>query len=88
MKKKALKNNIVIYQAKSGAIELRGDLKRENIWATQSQIVTLFGVDQSVISRHIRNIFKDNEIEQKSNMQKMHITNSDKPLTLYSLDVI
>ena len=68
------KNELVIYQAKSGAIELRGDFERENIWATQAQIVKLFGVDQSVVSRHIRNIFKDGEIEEKSNMQKMHIT--------------
>jgi prophage maintenance system killer protein len=77
-----------IYQAKNGAIELRGDFKHETIWATQAQIVELFTVDQSVVSRHIRNIFKDGEIEEKSNMQKMHIANSDKPIMLYSLDVI
>jgi death-on-curing family protein len=40
------------------------------------------------VSRHIRNIFKDGEIEEKSNMQKMHNAISDKPVTLYSLDVI
>jgi hypothetical protein len=66
--KKKINKNIVIYQAKSGAIELRGDFTHETIWANQSQIVDLFGVDQSVISRHIRNIFKDGEIEEKSNM--------------------
>ena len=78
--KNMLKNkNVVIYQAKSGAIELRGDFKRETIWATQTQIVDLFGVDQSVVSRHIKNIFIDGEIEEKSNMQKMHNANSDKP---------
>jgi len=65
----------MIYQAKSGAIELRGDFTRETIWATQAQIVDLFDVDQSVVSRHIRNIFKDGEIEEKSNMQKMHNAN-------------
>src|SRR3989344_1221675 len=88
MKKKQAKNNIVIYQAKNGAIELRGDFTRETIWATQKQIADLFGVDQSVVSRHIKNIFKDGEIEEKSNMQKMHNANSDKPVILYSLDVI
>jgi len=82
------KNTIVIYQAKSGAIELRGDFSHDTVWATQAQIVNLFGVDQSVISRHINNVFKDSEVEAKSNMQKMHNANSDKPLTLYSLDVI
>lgn len=83
-----IKNNVVIYQAKSGAIELKGDLGKETVWATQAQIVKLFGVDQSVVSRHINNIFKDKEIDPKSNMQKMHNANSDKPVTLYSLDVI
>ncbi|HMO77786.1 MAG TPA: virulence protein RhuM/Fic/DOC family protein [Candidatus Paceibacterota bacterium] len=88
MKKKELKKEVVIYQAPNGAIELRGDFDSENIWATQAQIVSLFGVGQSVVSRHINNIFKDGEVAQKSNMQKMHIANSDKPVTLYSLDVM
>ncbi len=79
---------MVIYQTKSGAIELRGDFSHKTIWATQAQMVDLFGIDQSVASRHIRNIFKDGEIEEKSNMQKRHNANSDKPVTLYSLDVI
>ena len=88
MKKKQGQKSVIIYQAKSGAIELRGDFTRETIWATQAQIVNLFGVDQSVVSRHIKNIFKDGEIEEKSNMQKMHNANSDKPVTFYSLDLI
>jgi death-on-curing family protein len=88
VKKKTINNKLIIYQAKNGAIELRGDFSRETIWATQAQIVELFGVDQSVVSRHVQNIFKDGEIEEKSNMQKMHIANSDKPVILYSLDVV
>lgn len=85
---KEVKRDLVIYQAKNGAIELRGDFERETIWATQTEIMNLFRIDQSVVSRHIKNIFKDKEIDQKSNMQKMHIANSDKPVALYSLDVI
>jgi hypothetical protein len=87
-KRNTLKNELVIYQAKSGAIELKGDFNKETIWATQAQIVKLFDVDQSVVSRHIKNIFKDGEIEEKSNMQKMHNANSDKPVAGYSLDVV
>jgi len=48
----------------------------------------LFGRDQSVISRHIRNILKEGELLQKSNMHKMHIVGSDKPVAFYSLDAI
>ncbi|MFH1112102.1 MAG: virulence protein RhuM/Fic/DOC family protein [Patescibacteria group bacterium] len=88
MPNKKISKNVVIYQAKSGAIELRGDLRQRTIWATQTQIVNLFGVDQSVVSRHINNIFKDGEISKKSNMQKTHIANSDKPVAFYSLDMI
>src|SRR3989344_4070617 len=88
MKKKHAASTIVVFQAKNGAIELRGDISRETLWATQAQIVDLFDVDQSVVSRHMRNIFKDGEIDEKSNMQKMHIANSDRPVNLYSLDVV
>ena len=84
----AIKNSAVVYQTKDGAIALRGDSAKETLWATQAQIVSLFAVDQSVVSRHIKNIFSDKEIDEKSNMQKMHIANSDKPVILYSLDVI
>lgn len=79
---------IAIYQTKNGAIELKTDISSETIWATQNQIAKLFEVDQSVVSRHIKNIFNWKEIDRKSNMQKMHIPNSDKPVTFYSLDVI
>ncbi len=83
-----MKKEIIIYQGNSGEIAFKGDFKKETVWASQGQIVELFGVDQSVVSRHIKNIFKDGEIEAKSNMQKMHIASSDKPVVFYSLDVI
>lgn len=85
---KIKKGNQIIYQTQKGAIELKGDIENETIWASQAEIVELFKVDQSVVSRHIRNIFKDRELDKKSNMQKMHIANSDKPVNFYSLDVV
>ena len=47
----------------------------------------LFGRNIGVVSRHIKNIFKE-ELDEKSNLQKMQITNSNKPVNFYSLDVI
>ncbi|MFA6273911.1 MAG: virulence protein RhuM/Fic/DOC family protein [Candidatus Paceibacterota bacterium] len=89
MKKKLVLNQkLVIYQAKNGAIEFKGDFKHETIWANQAQIASLFGVERSVITKHINNILKNKEIDEKSNVQKMHIANSDKPVASYSLDVI
>ena len=83
-----MKKEIIIYQSKSGKIEFRGDLKKDTVWATQAQISELFSISQPVVSRHINNIFKNEEIDKKSNMQKMHIANSDKPVAFYSLDTI
>lgn len=71
---KKTKKEGIVYQTKTGAIEFKGDFQHETIWATQAQIVSLFDVDQSVVSRHINNIFKDGEVSAKSNMQKMHNT--------------
>lgn len=79
---------LAVYQTKTGAIELQGDTREETLWATQMQIAQLFGIDRSVVTKHINNIFKKDEIGQKSNVQKMHIANSDKPVVFYSLDVI
>jgi len=54
----------------------------------QDEISLLFEKDRTVITRHINNILKDNEVDEKSNVQKMHIPNSDKPVKFYSLDII
>jgi len=66
----------------NGEIELKISVENETVWLTQEQIVELFQKDQSVISRHINNIFKTGEIDEKSIMQKMHIVNSDKPVAI------
>ncbi|CAB5497607.1 Putative DNA-binding protein in cluster with Type I restriction-modification system [Bathymodiolus thermophilus thioautotrophic gill symbiont] len=80
--------NLVIYQAKNGAIELKLDLNVETVRASQKDIVNIFDKDQSVILRHIKKILLDKEVDEKSNMQKMHIVNSDKPIVYYLLDII
>lgn len=66
MKKVVHKNKIVIYQAKTGAIELRGDYQAETLWASLDQIAQVFGRDKSVISRHIKNIFETGELKHNS----------------------
>lgn len=80
-------NQIEIFQSKDG-ITLEVHLSDDTVWLTQEQLSTLFERDQSVISRHLRNVFKEQELEKESNMQKMHIANSDKPVTFYNLEVI
>ncbi len=80
--------NLVIFESEDRNVELRVPIEDETVWLTQAQMIELFGRDQSVISRHIRNIFKENELDEKSNMHFLHITNIDRPVAFYSLDVI
>ena len=69
-------------------IDVNIDPKEETVWLSQNQISLLFGRNRSVISKHIIKIFDTNECDIKSNVQKMHIANSDKPVEFYNLDVI
>jgi hypothetical protein len=64
-------NKLLIYQAKNGAIELRGDFSEETIWATQAQIAGVFNIERSVITKHIKNIYKDKELAEKSTCAKI-----------------
>ncbi len=73
---------IVIYKDARGDVKLKADVRAETLWATQAQIAQLFGVDRTVATKHIRNIFSDGEVNKKSNVQKMHIPHSDKPITV------
>ena len=80
-------NEIILYQPDS-TVKLEVRLENETVWLTQQQMSDLFERDRTVITRHINNVFKDNELEEKSNVHFLHIANSDKPIKLYSLDVI
>jgi len=79
---------IVIYQSKSKDVELDVRVSNETVWLTQAQMTNLFGRDRTVITRHINNIFREGELVEKSNVQNMHIPNSDKPVKTYNLDVV
>ena len=81
-------HDLIIYQAPNGAIQLKPDTNQETVWANQSQIADVFGIDRTVVTKHINNIFKDKEIDEKSNVQNLHIANSDKPVKFYNLDII
>ncbi|HOG20485.1 MAG TPA: virulence protein RhuM/Fic/DOC family protein [Salinivirgaceae bacterium] len=83
-----MENKVEIYKSEDNQIELQVQMDADTVWLTQEQLVLLFGRDQSVISRHINNVFSEKELDKESNMQKMHIANSDKPVAFYNLDVI
>ena len=79
---------IEIYQSQDGQTQVEVRFEQETVWLSQAQMVELFGRNQSVISRHIRNALEEGEIGEKSNMQKMHIASADRPVTFYDLETI
>ena len=79
---------LIIYQTEDGRTKIDVYFQDENAWLNKAQMAELFQRDRSVISRHIRNVFDEGELDEKSNVKKMHIANSDKPVEYYSLDVI
>ena len=81
------KGEIVVYQPDEiTRLEVR--VNDDTVWLTQTQMSDLFGRDRTVITKHIRNIFLEQELDEKSNVHFLHFANSDKPVKLFSLDVI
>ena len=82
------KNEIVLFESKDKKVALSVPMDGNTVWLNQAQMTELFEVDRTVITRHVNNTFKEKELLKESNVQKMHIANSDKPVQFYSLDVI
>ncbi len=83
-----MENEIVIFTSKDEDVSLAVKIENETVWLTQAQMTELFGVDRTVVTRHINNVFKEGELERESNVQILHIANSDRPVKFYNLDVI
>jgi hypothetical protein len=81
-------NNFILYTTSEGDVKLNVLLENETIWLTQEQMSQLFDRERSVITKHIGNVFSEGELEEKSNVQILHISGSDKPVKFYNLDVI
>ncbi|MEI6379122.1 MAG: virulence protein RhuM/Fic/DOC family protein [Candidatus Falkowbacteria bacterium] len=89
-----MKNEIIIYQNKKGAIEFKGDYKKETLWANLQQIADLFDIDKSGISRHIKNIYQTGELQQRSTVAKIATVQKEgkreieRNIEYYNLDVM
>lgn len=82
------RGEIVIYESAEAGSRVEVRLEDETVWLTQQQMSELFDRDRTVIARHLRSIFSSGELIEESNVQKMHFPNSDRPVSLYSLDAI
>lgn len=79
---------LVIYQHADHSVEVRLDTNQETVWLRQEQMSELFGRERSVVTKHLRNIFREGELDEKSNVQNLHVAGSDKPVKFYNLDVV
>ena len=79
---------IVLFESEDKSVSLSVPFENETVWLNQSQMTQLFSVDRTVITKHVNNVFKEQELDEKSNVHFLHIANSDKSVKFYSLDVI
>lgn len=82
------KGELIIYTTEDGHVAMQLRIKDGTVWMTQAEMAELFQTDISGISRHLKNVFEEGEVSSESNLQKMQIAGSDKPVTLYNLNVI
>lgn len=83
-------SDFLFYESSEGKtkIQVVVDDERETIWVTQKSLAEIFDIDVSGITKHLKNVFETGEIEEDSNVQKLHIASSTKPVKFYNLDVI
>lgn len=81
-------NEIILYPSEDGQTKVEVGMEGETVWLTQEHIAELFQRERSVITKHIGNVFEEEELQEESNVQILHIAGSDRPIKFYSLDVI
>ena len=72
-----MNNELVIFETKDNDIKLDVPVDRDTVWLTQAQMTELFNVDRTVITRHVNNVFKEQELIKKAMCKKMHIAQTE-----------
>lgn len=83
-----MEENVVLFESADRQIRLDDGLDGETVWLTQKQMAELFGKERSVVTRHINSAFKQGELDREGNVRYVHIPGSDRPVSIYSIDVI
>ncbi|MBR3015679.1 MAG: virulence RhuM family protein [Clostridia bacterium] len=79
---------VIVYQSDNGVARVEVLMENNTVWLSKNQMAELFQRDRTNIGRHIQAVFQEGEMDEKSNVQKMHVPFSDKTVAFYSLDVI
>lgn len=77
-----------IYISDDGSVKTDIQIKDDSIRLNEAQMSQIFGVERSVINKHINKVYKEIWLDKESNVQKMHIPNSDKKVSFFNLDII
>lgn len=83
-----MEKEIVFFESGDKSVSLKVPLQNETVWLSAHLMSELFGRDEKTIYKHIKNVFLEGEVDEKSNSQNLRLPNSDKPVAFYSLDVI
>lgn len=82
---------LVLYKDKNNNIQIKVDVDKNTVWLSQKEMATLFDKDVKTVNEHIKNIFKEKELEENSVIRKFRITAADGKnydTIYYNLDVI
>ncbi|MGH8006731.1 MAG: virulence RhuM family protein, partial [Candidatus Binatia bacterium] len=85
---------VIVYEAPGGEVRVDVRLERETVWLTQHQMAELFGRERSVVTKHIRNAFKEGELDPEATCAKFAQVQTEGGRTVsrevdhYNLDVI
>ena len=88
------REDLIIYQAQSGAIEFQGDLERDTMWGNLNQIATLFNVKKPAISKHLKNIYREEELNKEATVSILETVRTEgkrkvtRKIEYYNLDAI
>lgn len=84
----------MIFTSKDGSVKLKGDFDRETIWATQAEMAEVFGVNVQAVTKHIKNIYRENELIDQATCSKMEQVQMEgsrvvrRTVAYYNLDVM
>lgn len=81
-------DQFLMYRSEDGTTKIEVRMENETVWLSQAQMAELFQRDRTVITKHIKNVFLEGEVDEKSNVRYLHVANSDRPVAFYSLNVI
>ena len=77
MTKKATTTELVIFKGSKGQVKLRGDFHNDTLWATQAEIARLFDVDVRTINEHLKNIYRTEELSEKTTIRNFRIVKKE-----------